>query len=46
MSFFQELKRRHVFRVAIAYTIVGWFLSEIGDLLFESFEHVWIAIPP
>ncbi|MCZ6559260.1 MAG: winged helix-turn-helix domain-containing protein, partial [Gammaproteobacteria bacterium] len=38
MSFFQELKRRHVFRVAIAYTIVGWFLAEIGDLLFETFE--------
>ena len=38
MSFFQELKRRNVFRVAIAYAVVGWFLAEIGDLLFETFE--------
>ena len=38
MSFFQELKRRHVFRVGIAYAVVGWFLAEIGDLLFETFE--------
>ncbi|MCZ6827717.1 MAG: winged helix-turn-helix domain-containing protein [Gammaproteobacteria bacterium] len=38
MSFFQELKRRNVFRVAIAYALVGWFLAEIGDLLFDTFE--------
>ena len=38
MSFFQELKRRNVFRVAIAYAVVGWFLAEIGDLLFDTFE--------
>ncbi len=38
MSFFQELKRRKVFRVAIGYAVVGWFLAEVGDLLFETFE--------
>lgn len=43
MSFYQELKRRKVFRVAIAYAVVGWILAEIGDLLFETFEApVWV----
>ena len=43
MSFYQELKRRKVFRVAIAYGVVGWILAEIGDLLFETFEApVWV----
>ncbi len=43
MSFYQELKRRKVFRVAVAYAVVGWILAEIGDLLFETFEApVWV----
>ncbi|GBF27765.1 hypothetical protein MnTg02_02824 [bacterium MnTg02] len=43
MSFYQELKRRKVFRVAIAYAVIGWILAEIGDLLFETFEApVWV----
>jgi len=37
MSFFAELKRRNVFRVAIAYTIVGWVLAQIGEFAFENF---------
>ena len=31
-----ELKRRHVFRVAIAYGIVAWFILEIGSILFPA----------
>ena len=33
MSFFQELKRRNVFRVAIAYIIVSWLLLQVADTL-------------
>lgn len=33
MSFFQELKRRNVFRVAAAYIIVGWLLLQVSDTL-------------
>ena len=31
MSFFDELKRRNVFRVGIAYTVVGWLIMQITD---------------
>ncbi len=37
MSFFDELKRRNVFRVGIAYTIVGWILAQIAEFAFENF---------
>jgi len=33
MSFFSELKRRNVFRVAIAYGIVAWLLLQVSDTL-------------
>ena len=33
MSFFEELKRRNVFRVAIAYLVIAWFLLQVGDTL-------------
>ena len=33
MSFLNELKRRNVFRVAIAYIIIAWLLMQIGDTL-------------
>jgi adenylate cyclase len=36
-NFFSELRRRKVFRVAIAYVIVGWILLQVGELLFPSF---------
>ena len=34
MSFFEELKRRNVFRVGIAYTIVAWLLIQVTDTVF------------
>ena len=37
MSFFAELRRRNVIRVAIAYTIVGWILAQIAEFAFENF---------
>jgi len=33
MSFFQELKRRNVFKVAVAYGIVAWLLLQVSDTL-------------
>ena len=41
MSFFNELKRRNVVRVAIAYAVASWVLLQIADLLLEN-----IAAPP
>jgi TolB-like protein/Flp pilus assembly protein TadD len=32
-QFFEELKRRNVFRVAIAYVIVAWLILQVGDAL-------------
>ena len=33
MSFFNELKRRNVFKVTAAYIIVGWLLLQVSDTL-------------
>jgi hypothetical protein len=33
MSFFDELKRRNVFRVAFAYVVIAWMLLQVGDTL-------------
>ncbi len=38
MSFFDELKRRNVFRVGIAYGITAWLLIQIADILLETFK--------
>jgi TolB-like protein len=37
MSLYQELKRRNVFRVAIAYLAGAWLLSEVATTLFPLF---------
>ncbi|MGI9394040.1 MAG: tetratricopeptide repeat protein [Boseongicola sp.] len=37
MSFFEELKRRNVVRVGIAYAVIGWVLAQIAELAFDSF---------
>jgi len=37
MSLFSELKRRNVFRVAIAYLAASWLLTEIADTIFPAF---------
>ena len=36
-SLFTELKRRNVFRVAIAYVAVAWLVTQVADVVFESF---------
>ena len=35
-SFFQELKRRNVIRVAAIYVVVSWLLMQIGDVMFPA----------
>src|SRR6202047_655254 len=37
-KFFAELKRRHVYRVAIAYAVVAWLLIQIATQVFPFFE--------
>src|SRR5210317_1022632 len=36
MSFFEELKRRNVFRVAVGYIITAWLLLQVVDLVLEN----------
>ncbi len=37
MNFFEELRHRNVFRVAIAYCVVGWVIVQVADIATESF---------
>ncbi len=37
MSFFAELKRRNVIRVAFAYGVIAWVLAQIAEFAFENF---------
>jgi len=37
MSLYHELKRRNVFRVAIAYLALAWLLTEVSGTLFPAF---------
>jgi TolB-like protein len=37
-SFFAELRRRHVYRVAIAYAVVAWLLIQVATQVFPFFE--------
>ena len=37
MSLFQELKRRNVFKVGIAYVVVSWLAAQVLQLVIESF---------
>jgi TolB-like protein/Tfp pilus assembly protein PilF len=37
-TFFSELRRRNVYKVAVAYAIVGWLLIQIATQVFPFFE--------
>ena len=37
-AFLRELRRRHVFRVAVAYAVVGWLLIQIATQVFPFFN--------
>lgn len=36
MSLFEELKRRNVFRVGVAYIVASWVLLQVADLVLEA----------
>jgi TolB-like protein len=46
MSFFEELKRRNVVRVAALYAIASWLMIQIGDVLFDTFDlpSTWLRL--
>jgi hypothetical protein len=37
-NFFAELKRRNVYKAAIAYAVVAWLLLQAASILFPTFE--------
>ena len=37
-NFFSELKRRNVYKVAVAYAVVAWLLVQAASILFPTFE--------
>ncbi len=37
-SFFEELRYRNVFRVAIAYVVAGWLIAQVADLAADAFN--------
>src|SRR5450759_2489151 len=37
-SFFAELKRRNVYKVAVAYAVVGWLIMQIATQIFPLME--------
>ena len=44
MSLFDELKRRNVFRVGIAYVVLGWLLLQVTDVVVPILElPEWVA---
>ena len=38
INFFAELKRRNVYKVAVAYAVVGWLLVQVATQVFPLFE--------
>lgn len=37
-NFFAELRRRNVYKVAVAYAVIAWLLIQAGSILFPTFE--------
>jgi len=37
-NFFDELRRRNVYKVAVAYVVVGWLLIQVATQVFPFFE--------
>src|SRR5246500_6084749 len=37
-SFFTELKRRNVYKVAVAYAVIGWLIAQIATQIFPFLE--------
>src|SRR5213595_1110260 len=37
-NFFSEMKRRNVYKVAVAYAVVGWLIAQIATQIFPFLE--------
>jgi adenylate cyclase len=37
-KYIAELKRRHVFKAAIAYLLVAWLIAQVASIVLPSFE--------
>src|SRR3954462_1718108 len=37
-SFFAELKRRNVYKVAVAYAVVGWLVIQVSSTILPTFH--------
>src|SRR5947199_6242565 len=37
-NFFTEIKRRNVYKVAVAYAVIGWLLVQVATQVFPFFE--------
>ena len=37
-NFFAELKRRNVYKVAVAYVVISWLLVQAASILLPTFE--------
>jgi len=44
MSFFEELKKRNVIRVGIAYLVGGWLLVEVASALMPDYERLFVLV--
>jgi hypothetical protein len=43
LSFFDELKRRKVFRVVVAYVVGAWVIAQVADLVADAYlAPVWV----
>src|ERR1044072_2958318 len=38
MNFFAELKRRNVYKVAVAYAVISWLLIQAASIFFPAFD--------
>jgi len=38
MSLFEELRRRNVFRVGVAYVVTAWLVAQVSELALDAFE--------
>ena len=46
MSFYEELKRRNVVKVAVLYVVASWLILQIADVLFDAMElpSTWVRL--
>jgi hypothetical protein len=46
MNFFSELKRRNVYKVAVAYAVVGWLLVQVATQVFPVLGNSELGCSP